>query len=91
MNILYERNSLLFLKISFYVYAGNTTLIFCRKKEKIIPAKETNKLDTKPNFLTECLMESGDVLLSRAVASQVLSTEMSLTTVFGMGTGGPSP
>ena len=26
----------------------------------------------------------------RAVASQVLSTEMSLTTVFGMGTGGPS-
>lgn len=58
MKILYERNSLLFLKISFYVYAGNTTLIFCRKKERIIPAKETNKLDTKPNFLTECLMES---------------------------------
>ena len=26
----------------------------------------------------------------QAVASQVLSTEMSLTTVFGMGTGGPS-
>ena len=29
-------------------------------------------------------------LSSQAVASQVLSTEMSLTTVFGMGTGGPS-
>ena len=27
----------------------------------------------------------------RAVASQVLSAETSLTTVFGMGTGGPSP
>ena len=30
-------------------------------------------------------------LSSRAVASQVLSAETSLTTVFGMGTGGPSP
>ena len=30
-------------------------------------------------------------LSSQAVASQVLWTEMSLTTVFGMGTGGPSP
>ena len=29
-------------------------------------------------------------LSSQAVASQVLWTEMSLTTVFGMGTGGPS-
>ena len=29
-------------------------------------------------------------LSSRAVASQVLWAEMSLTTVFGMGTGGPS-
>ena len=29
-------------------------------------------------------------LFSRAVASQVLSAEVSLTTVFGMGTGGPS-
>ena len=30
-------------------------------------------------------------LSSQAVASQVLWTEMSLTTVFGMGTGGPYP
>ena len=30
-------------------------------------------------------------LSSQAVASQVLWTEMSLTTVFGMGTGGSSP
>ena len=30
-------------------------------------------------------------LSSRAVASQVLSAQVSLTTVFGMGTGGPSP
>ena len=32
----------------------------------------------------------GAVLSSRAVASQVLSPLMSLTSVFGMGTGGPS-
>ena len=37
---------------------------------------------------TECLMESGDVLLSRAVASQVPSALRGLTSVFGMGTGG---
>ena len=30
-------------------------------------------------------------LSSRAVASQVLSAQVSLTAVFGMGTGGPSP
>ena len=30
-------------------------------------------------------------LSSRAVSSQVLSAEASLTSVFGMGTGGPSP
>jgi len=33
-------------------------------------------------------MESGDELSSRAVTSQVLSTRRSLTSVFGMGTGG---
>ena len=33
-------------------------------------------------------MESGDVLLSRAVASQVPSALRGLTSVFGMGTGG---
>ena len=35
-------------------------------------------------------MESGDDLSSRAVTSQVLSTRKSLTSVFGMGTGGTS-
>ena len=32
----------------------------------------------------------GEYLSSRAVASQVLSARQSLTSVFGMGTGGPS-
>ena len=35
-------------------------------------------------------MESGDVLSSRAVAHRVLSALRGLTSVFGMGTGGPS-
>ena len=36
------------------------------------------------------LICSGSVLFSRAVARQVFSTLRSLTTVFGMGTGGTS-
>ena len=37
------------------------------------------------------IMESGSDLSSRAVSSQVLSALESLTSVFGMGTGGTSP
>ena len=36
------------------------------------------------------LLSVGIFLLFRAVSSQVSSTPMSLTSVFGMGTGGPS-
>ena len=36
-------------------------------------------------------LDVGVYLSSRAVTSQVLSARVSLTTVFGMGTGGPSP
>ena len=36
-------------------------------------------------------MESGSDLISRAVSSQVPSALESLTSVFGMGTGGTSP
>ena len=42
-----------------------------------------NKKDT----LTDVFVNSGSVLLSRAVAHQVSSALKSLTTVFGMGTG----
>ena len=34
-------------------------------------------------------MECGDSLSSQAVTSQVLSAQLSLTSVFGMRTGGP--
>ena len=41
-------------------------------------------------LLGDCFYYVGAFLLSRAVASQVSSASMSLTSVFGMGTGGPS-
>ncbi len=43
----------------------------------------------QPRFRS-CRLCVGAVLFSRAVASQVSSPLMSLTSVFGMGTGGPS-
>ena len=48
--------------------------------------KEENSGTEVPEFL--CV---GIDLSSRAVSSQVLSALVSLTAVFGMGTGGPSP
>ena len=42
---------------------------------------------TKKDTLLSVFSDSGDVLLSRAVAHQVSSALRSLTTVFGMGTG----
>ena len=44
--------------------------------------KQLNRVD-----LAVCV---GDELSSRSVARQVLSPQQSLTSVFGMGTGGPS-
>ena len=45
----------------------------------------------KRSIATPFPLESGGVLLSRAVSSQVPSALRSLTAVFGMGTGGTSP
>ena len=39
----------------------------------------------------DCGFSVGIDLSSRAASSQVLSAQVSLTSVFGMGTGGPSP
>ena len=45
---------------------------------------------TKSIHFIRSFASSGSVLSSRAVARQVLSTLRSLTSVFGMGTGGTS-
>ena len=48
-----------------------------------------NKRHSNPNELL-CLLKSGNDLSSRSVSRQVLSARVSLTSVFGMGTGGSS-
>ena len=42
-------------------------------------------------FLSERFIQVGDYLFSRAVSSELSSAQVSLTSVFGMGTGGTSP
>ena len=48
------------------------------------------EIKKEPSFRLTLLL-CWHYLSSRAVARQVLSAQMSLTSVFGMGTGGPSP
>ena len=51
-----------------------------------VPTKSKKQKSDGQKTVTLCWR----YLSSQAVANQVLWTEMSLTTVFGMGTGGPS-
>ena len=60
----------------------NVPFIYCIKTFK------KDKIKTA-NLLVDCF-SVGKNLLSRAVASRVSSARTSLTSVFGMGTGGPS-
>ena len=56
------------------------------------PPKTTKKEKLKDLSSKLLYLDSGNVLLSRAVSSQVPSALKGLTSVFGMGTGGtPSP
>ena len=67
--------------------------MFCRQKNLFYnchhKAKNENKKNTHPIGQMP-LSSVGVDLFSRAAARQVSSARMSLTTVFGMGTGGPS-
>ena len=44
-----------------------------------------------PEISLRALCQVGDYLFSRAVSSELSSAQVSLTSVFGMGTGGTSP
>ena len=57
----------------------------------LLPTELRRNIETQQVISLLCLLSVGTYLSSRAVARQVLSTQVSLTTVFGMGTGGPSP
>ena len=53
-----------------------------------LPAFSVQKKGLRRLLFLRNLLESGSVLFSRAVSSQVLSALRGLTSVFGMGTGG---
>ncbi len=48
------------------------------------------KIKKRPSYWTDAFGLCRHYLFFRAASSQVFSAQMSLTTVFGMGTGGPS-
>ena len=64
-----------------------STLDVAKEFAKQILCKQLNPHKTKRIPSQVSFTNSGDVLLSRAVAHQVSSALRSLTTVFGMGTG----
>ena len=49
------------------------------------------KQKSPKTFISELSVQVGDYLFSRAVSSELSSAQVSLTSVFGMGTGGTSP
>ena len=55
------------------------------------PRGPSQKKKKAPNLSVKCFSCVGAYLSSRAATSQVLSAQVSLTAVFGMGTGVPSP
>ena len=73
--------------------AFNSTSAKCLLHSTSIDSSEIGKKMQQKNHSFEwffCL-ETGIDLSSRAVSSQVLLAQVSLTSVFGMGTGGTSP
>ena len=61
---------------------------FLKSSEGKKPRNREFQKKQPPYWTAVCV---GVYLFSRAVASQVFSARVSLTSVFGMGTGGPSP
>ena len=67
-------------------YACHSLKFFPFSHKKFFARKKT----LRNYYITSFLFECGDNLSSRTVASQVLSARLSLTSVFGMRTGGSS-
>ena len=71
---------------------GSTALHEKRETKSAAIAGQMQRTGTKKEAIERSLLFGvGVYLFSRAVASQVFSARVSLTAVFGMGTGGPSP
>ena len=63
--------------------------LYVQYAAKISEAVQTTK--NASEFLLKRFAQVGDYLFSRAVSSELSSAQVSLTSVFGMGTGGTSP
>ena len=63
--------------------------LYAQYAAKISEAVQTTK--NASEFLLKRFVQVGDYLFSRAVSSELSSAQVSLTSVFGMGTGGTSP
>ena len=55
------------------------------------PSQYTKNIKNASESLLKRFIQVGDYLFSRAVSSELSSAQVSLTSVFGMGTGGTSP
>ena len=72
------------------LYTREALMVVFNKNQKSIKNQKEEKNNKKKTTISSRLNGSGSVLASRAVASQVLSALKSLTSVFGMRTGGSS-
>ena len=70
--------------LKFPIFLGRPNVLSCRNNRPVDGYRQKKPPTTVGGFL--CWR----YLSSRAVTRQVLSAYMSLTSVFGMGTGGPS-
>ena len=85
--IFFTTNFLHFIYNSFYPKNSSSLSTNFRQFSLVLAFVATKKRQTTEVVCRLCW----HYLSSRAVSSQVFSAQASLTSVFGMGTGGPSP
>ena len=74
-----------------FVLTGLLRNMITRYARMIVKFCEFDIHKEKHTDFSVCFLCVGTFLFSRAAARQVSSAQVSLTSVFGMGTGGPSP
>ena len=74
-----------------FVLTGLLRNMITRYARMIVKFCEFDIHKEKHTDFSVCFLCVGAFLFSRAAARQVSSAQVSLTSVFGMGTGGPSP
>ena len=86
-----QNDGLTLQTVVLYLYIKrrrNNCIVLIRDVKLLSCSLRLSRTGKSPDLLVEALCSR--YLSSRAVARQVLSAYMSLTSVFGMGTGGPS-